>query len=163
MHSCQSTKVRDPGGKTDMVFVASIEAFTTPFLEVELYLDQIIRRCWHRSSSSWLLWVRNLSREHSFVFCLHSFFCCTLLTSMPSLAVVFYVLVIPYTVSHMSWAYLFVSVVLTVSVLYALGRTAMRDPGFYPRSPPHSEVELGYVFFFFYHHHFIYILAHHST
>eukprot|EP00889_Picochlorum_renovo_P003703 jgi/Picre1/30733/NNA_006094.t1 len=57
--------------------------------------------------------------------------------------VVFYVLVIPYTVSHMSWAYLFVSVLLTVFVLYALGRTAMRDPGFYPRSPPHSEVELG--------------------
>lgn len=64
---------------------------------------------------------------------------------MSSLAVVFYVLVIPYTVSHMSWAYLFVSVLLTLSVLYALGRTAMRDPGFYPRSPPHSEVELGYV------------------
>lgn len=47
----------------------------------------------------------------------------------------------------MSWAYLFVSVLLTLSVLYALGRTAMRDPGFYPRSRPHSEVELGYVSF----------------
>lgn len=48
--------------------------------------------------------------------------------------VVFYVLVIPYTVSHMSWAYLFVSILLTIFPLTMLARTAMRDPGFYPRS-----------------------------
>ena len=53
--------------------------------------------------------------------------------------VVFYVLVIPYTVNHMSWAYLFVSILLTVFSLSMLVRTAMRDPGFYPRSSPTYE------------------------
>lgn len=53
--------------------------------------------------------------------------------------VVFYVLVIPYTVSHMSWAYLFVSVLLTIFSLTMLALTAMRDPGFYPRSSAGHE------------------------
>lgn len=53
--------------------------------------------------------------------------------------VVFYVLVIPYTVSHMSWAYVFVSIILTFFSLSMLARTAMRDPGFYPRSSAQED------------------------
>lgn len=49
---------------------------------------------------------------------------------------VFYALVIPYTLSHMSPAYLAVSIVLTLIPLTALVMTSMRDPGFYPRSLP---------------------------
>lgn len=49
---------------------------------------------------------------------------------------VFYALVIPYTVAHMSPAYLAFSVVLTLVPFCTLVMTATRDPGFIPRSSP---------------------------
>ena len=49
---------------------------------------------------------------------------------------VFDALVIPYTLTHMSPAYLVVSVVLTAISIVSLIFTALRDPGFYPRSSP---------------------------
>lgn len=57
--------------------------------------------------------------------------------------VVFYVLVIPYTVSHMSWAYLVVSILLTVFSLSMLALTSLRDPGFYPRSSAREDRSVG--------------------
>jgi hypothetical protein len=53
--------------------------------------------------------------------------------------------VIPYTITHMSWAYLFVSVLLTVFVLTMLISTATRDPGFYPRSPAQTTLDMRYA------------------
>jgi len=58
--------------------------------------------------------------------------CCLIVAPLA----VFFALVIPYTVSDMSPAYLAVSVVLTLIPFYSLIMTAMRDPGFYPRSSP---------------------------
>lgn len=58
--------------------------------------------------------------------------CCLIIAPLA----VFFALVIPYTVGHMSPAYLAVSIVLTLIPFYSLIMTAMRDPGFYPRSSP---------------------------
>jgi len=60
-------------------------------------------------------------------------------------AVIFFIFVVPYTYEHMSKAYVGVSVAVVVLVLTMLGMTALRDPGFYPRSPAHANVDLGYV------------------
>ena len=58
--------------------------------------------------------------------------CCLIVAPLA----VFFALVIPYTVGHMSPAYLAVSIVLTLFSFSSLIMTAMRDPGFYPRSSP---------------------------
>ena len=59
---------------------------------------------------------------------------------------VFFIFVIPYTYDHMSKAYLAVTIVLVIFVLSMLSLTAFRDPGFYPRSPLHSDIDIGYVY-----------------
>ena len=62
---------------------------------------------------------------------------------LPPPPVIFFVFVVPYTCTHVSWAFLPVSILLVVFVFTMLGMTAFRDPGFYPRSPPNSDVEFG--------------------
>ena len=57
--------------------------------------------------------------------------------------VVFFILVAPYLGRHVSWALVALSAVLVGFVLAMLATTALRDPGFYPRSPPSSDVEYG--------------------
>lgn len=58
-------------------------------------------------------------------------------------AVIFFIFVLPYMGHHMSWAYVVLSAVLVAFVMAMLCMTAFRDPGFYPRSPPNSDVEFG--------------------
>ena len=57
--------------------------------------------------------------------------------------VVFFIFVAPYLGRHVSWALVALSAVLVCLVLAMLAATALRDPGFYPRSPPSGDVEYG--------------------
>lgn len=60
-------------------------------------------------------------------------------------AVILFIFVLPYLGQYMSWAFLAVSILIILFVFTMMGMTAFRDPGFYPRSPPNSDVEFGYV------------------
>lgn len=63
-------------------------------------------------------------------------FCC-------SVAGVFLGLVSPYLGRHISWAVPAVSGVLVGIVACTMAATALRDPGFYPRSPQSADAEYG--------------------
>ena len=63
----------------------------------------------------------------------------------PPLAGVFLGLVAPYVGRHISWALVPISCLLVLLSLSMLLVTALRDPGFYPRSPQPMDVEYGWV------------------
>lgn len=57
---------------------------------------------------------------------------------------VFLGLVVPYVGRHISWALVPISAVLVALSLSMLAVTALRDPGFYPRSPEPTDIEYGF-------------------
>lgn len=61
----------------------------------------------------------------------------------PTGAVVFCIWVLPWVGQHISWALVAISGVLIVLSISMLAATALKDPGFIPRSPLDDDVEYG--------------------